>query len=323
MSRPLRFLQTTWPFRLGGAVLALMRQVRRHPASALIGPTGSIRFGARTVIGARVRIDAHERGQVRTGERVWLAADVEVETGSTVLIGDGTTIQRRASINGSVRIGRDCILAPNVFISSGTHPFRSRAALTIREQEQRLGPAGLAALDRPIWIQDDCWLGVNAVVCPGVVIGKGCVVGANAVVTRDVPPYSVVAGAPARRIAERLPWDPPDEIDVSSDAARPYVLSGRPVREGGRVVSFAVTADEGLRASLRWRPQARALRLDYAAARPLKLQFDGDVHAVAAGDGVLELPIRSLGIENDSCVVLALVDASPSDELRVRRLATV
>jgi acetyltransferase-like isoleucine patch superfamily enzyme len=54
-----------------------------------------------------------------------------------------------------------------------------------------------------IVIEDDCWLGTGVRVMDGVTIGKGCVIGAGAVVTKDIPPYSVAVGVPARVISQR------------------------------------------------------------------------------------------------------------------------
>ena len=99
----------------------------------------------------------------------------------------------------------------NVFVSSGRHHFDAWPALPIRVQEarRRADPA-LRALDsRTVHIGDDCWLGVNAVVQPGVTVGRGAVIGANAVVTRDVRPYSIVGGVPARPVKSRLEFTPP------------------------------------------------------------------------------------------------------------------
>lgn len=55
----------------------------------------------------------------------------------------------------------------------------------------------------PIIVEDDVWIGANAVLVSGVTIGKGSVVGAGAVVTRSFPPYSIIAGVPARTIGTR------------------------------------------------------------------------------------------------------------------------
>ena len=56
----------------------------------------------------------------------------------------------------------------------------------------------------PVKIEDDCWIGGNVTILPGVTIGKGTTVGAGAVVTRNIPPYSVALGAPAR-VVKTLP----------------------------------------------------------------------------------------------------------------------
>jgi acetyltransferase-like isoleucine patch superfamily enzyme len=144
-------------------------------------------------------------GTIVLGENVWLSHDVEMETSNRILVGTGTTVQRRATINGTVTIGDGCIIAPNVFISSGTHPFREYPNKSIRQQEQILidKNGSLASLDRPITIGNDCWLGINAVICPGVNVSDGSVIGANSVVVKDVPANSVVAGVPAKVIGSR------------------------------------------------------------------------------------------------------------------------
>lgn len=203
----MRWRRVLWespPWRWRSALRAMLRGVRCHPSVALIGPAQRTDLGRGTVLGAHVRVETGHQGRLRTGKGVWLAADVEIETEGEVHIGAGTTVQRRSSLNGDVRIGRGCILAPNVFIPSGTHPFRAYPGLIIREQERRLQQeGGAAALDRPVHTEDDCWFGVNAVICPGVTLGQGSIVGANAVVTRDVEPHTVVGGAPAWPLGRR------------------------------------------------------------------------------------------------------------------------
>jgi hypothetical protein len=129
---------------------------------------------------------------------------------------------------GDVSIGRYCMLSLNVLISSGRHYYDLFPHLLIRDQD------GFVAQDdnlsklhsRPVAIEDDCWLGVNAVVMPGVTVGKGTVVGANSVVTSNVSPYSVVAGAPAKLIKKRLDFIPPRKIDHATPTDWPYFYSG-------------------------------------------------------------------------------------------------
>ena len=87
-----------------------------------------------------------------------------------------------------VRIGRRTLIGPNVQLLTAHHPF---------DVAQRA--AGLEA-GRPITIGDDCWLGGGVIVCPGVRIGDRVIIGAGAVVTRDIPDDSVAVGNPARVI---------------------------------------------------------------------------------------------------------------------------
>ncbi|HSB22336.1 MAG TPA: DapH/DapD/GlmU-related protein, partial [Burkholderiaceae bacterium] len=223
MTRVHRLWCALWPARWWRALRMLLAGVRFHPSAVLLGRAGQLNAGRGTVIGAHVQMDVGQQGVIELGRSVWLARDTEIQTSTNVQLGDGTTLQRRCTINGTVRLGRGCIVAPNVFISSGTHPFRLQPHLPIREQERLSDQQGN---DRPIWIQDDCWLGVNAVICPGVVVGKGSVVGANAVVTEDVPPYSVAVGVPARASGCRLRWMPPRSIEAGRVHDMVYVLSG-------------------------------------------------------------------------------------------------
>jgi lipopolysaccharide O-acetyltransferase len=90
-----------------------------------------------------------------------------------------------------VRIGKNVLIASNVFITDSDHLVE---------------PAGLPVtvnkklVTEPVIIGDNCWIGQNAVILKGVTVGHDSIIGASAVVTRDVPPCSVVAGNPARVI---------------------------------------------------------------------------------------------------------------------------
>jgi acetyltransferase-like isoleucine patch superfamily enzyme len=244
-----------------------------HPSAALLGAHGQIHLASGATVGQRCVLRADGRGEVTLEPGVWLARDVEIETETHVRIGARTTIQRRCSINGTTRVGADCIFAPDVFVSSGTHPFRHIPHLPIREQERRLGASG-GSVDAPVWIQDDCWIGAHAVVAPGVTIGKGSVIGANSVVTRDVPPYSVVAGVPARIIGRRLEWTPPQRVDLQSETDAPYVLCSA----------------EPLLVALEVPPGAGQVRVQYECRRPVQVTANGAPVALAAGGGEFTVP---------------------------------
>ena len=86
---------------------------------------------------------------------------------------------------GRVIIGAHCMIGSHVAISSLTHDYRhSKMSETI--------------VPKAVRIDDDVWIGSHAVIMPGTTVGKGSVVGAGSVVTRDVPPYAIVYGVPAR-----------------------------------------------------------------------------------------------------------------------------
>ncbi len=117
--------------------------------------------------------------------------------GGMISMGDFTAINNGAHINascgGHIRIGSHCPIGPGVVMRTANHRF-SDAAEYIQNQ-------GHDAAD--IIIEDDCWLGANVIVLAGVKIGRGAVVGAGAVVSKDVPEMAVVVGVPARVIKYR------------------------------------------------------------------------------------------------------------------------
>jgi acetyltransferase-like isoleucine patch superfamily enzyme len=143
----------------------------------------------------------------------------------TLVVGDRTIIGHdcRFIVGKQITIGRDCLIAGGVwmFDSSG-HPADPEA----RRAGRRPGPEEV----RPIVVGDNVWIAGRSIICPGVKIGEGSIVSANSVVRTNVRPYTVVAGNPARKIAD-LPQPgcgrPPAEGPIpSADGACP---SGQPV----------------------------------------------------------------------------------------------
>jgi acetyltransferase-like isoleucine patch superfamily enzyme len=96
----------------------------------------------------------------------------------------------------SIEIQDHVLIAPRVFITDSDHVVDPKGARTTLCNEFR---------NAPVFIEHDCWLGVNAVVLKGVRIGHHSIIGANAVVTRDVAPFSTVVGVPGRVIKDRGP----------------------------------------------------------------------------------------------------------------------
>ncbi|AXQ29905.1 hypothetical protein D0B54_15000 [Solimonas sp. K1W22B-7] len=110
--------------------------------------------------------------------------------GNHVFINDGFV----ALTHGEISIGDYTLLAPRVMFLTVGHDYH----YTGREFRERQTP-------RPIKIGRECWIGAGAIVIPGVTIGDGAVVGAGSVVTRDVAPWAIVAGNPARFLKTRVP----------------------------------------------------------------------------------------------------------------------
>ncbi len=135
--------------------------------------------------------------------RICLADGVSLERGveigcfenSGLEIGERTFIGSYACIYGSgdVRIGRDCLIAAYSVIVANNHKFADPSK-KIRDQ---------GVTRKGIVIEDDCWLGAGVKVLDGVTIGQGSVIGAGAVVTKDIPPYSVAVGVPAKVVLQR------------------------------------------------------------------------------------------------------------------------
>lgn len=112
-----------------------------------------------------------------------------------------------------ITIGARTLIGPNCAFYTATHPL---------DPSIRNGTRGPEA-GKPITIAEDCWLGGNVIVLPGITIGKGSTVGAGSVVTKDVEPYTCVAGNPARVIRK---------IEVAP-------ANTAPVQEGGGVEVLA------------------------------------------------------------------------------------
>ncbi len=189
---------------------------------------GSFSFGSNCVIGKNAVITVPATSGFELGTSCYVGRYVEMGPTGKIKVGDRTSIQDRCVILGDVSIGAHCLFSYNVYISSGRHYFDLKPQWLIKDQDAFVAQDdGLYSQhSKPVVVEDDCWIGINVVVMPGTTIGKGAVIGANSVVTRDVEPYSVVAGAPARLIKKRLNFSPPKEITYSKPQDLPYFYSG-------------------------------------------------------------------------------------------------
>ena len=107
-----------------------------------------------------------------------------------VIIGDHTRIGLHNTIIGPVTIGSHVNLAQGITVTALNHNFD--------DTERRTDEQGVSVTQ--VTIGDDCWIGANAVILPGVTVGSHSVIAAGAIVTKDVPPQSLAAGVPAKVI---------------------------------------------------------------------------------------------------------------------------
>jgi maltose O-acetyltransferase len=114
-------------------------------------------------------------------------------SGRDIEIGDNSGLGLNCRVTGPLKIGNDVMIGPDVMIFTQNHET-SRLDIPMRLQ---------TAPKRKVEIGDDVWVAARAIILPGIKINKGAIIGAGAIVTKDVPEYAVVGGNPARIIKYR------------------------------------------------------------------------------------------------------------------------
>lgn len=127
------------------------------------------------------------------GKRTFIDYPVKIKGMGNVYIGNDVVINSFVHIwgHGGVYIGDRVMIAANTIITSVTHDYNNKI--------MRYGSISKAQ----VIIEEDVWIGSSATILPGISIGKGSVIGAGAVVTKNIPPYSIAIGNPARIIKQR------------------------------------------------------------------------------------------------------------------------
>ncbi|MHB1701292.1 MAG: CatB-related O-acetyltransferase [Acidobacteriaceae bacterium] len=158
---------------------------RIAPRAIIRISTGSkLRLGKQVSVGALTVLNVEADRHAPDG----MAASLEI--GDFTYIGELNNI--RAA--GGIRIGANCLIAQSVSIISSNHSTALGAPMT--SQPARTDKLGVV-------IQDDVWIGANAVILPGVTIGTGAIIAAGSVVTSSVADYTIVAGVPAKFLKAR------------------------------------------------------------------------------------------------------------------------
>ncbi len=138
----------------------------------------------------RIRLMKELFGSI--GENVWMEPPIRMAYGSNTTIGNNVYINFNLTIvdDYKVTIGNNVMFGPNVTIAVTSHP--------VHPDLRREG--GMFAL--PVVIEDDVWIGSGAIIVPGVTIGRGSVIGAGSVVTKDISSNVIAAGNPCRVLRE-------------------------------------------------------------------------------------------------------------------------
>lgn len=167
--------------------------------------------GARILAGGRIANPQGRRDVIRIGPWTWVAGELlvfshagRIDVGEYCYIGDHSRIWSAAAVS----------IGNRVFIAHGVNVHDNDAHSTSAQVRHRhfreLVTRGAASFvedfaSAPVVIEDDAWIGFNSTILKGTRVGRGAIVGACSLVTRDIPPYAVVGGSPAAVIGEARP----------------------------------------------------------------------------------------------------------------------
>lgn len=127
------------------------------------------------------------------GHNLEIEAGVLIGKFDDIIIGNNVQINERSRLR-NVTIGNDVMIAPEVYILHSGHVYESKE-VTMRFQDEKYYPQTI--------IEDDVWIGARSIINAGKKIGKGSIVAAGSVVTKDIEPYTIVGGNPAKFIKNR------------------------------------------------------------------------------------------------------------------------
>jgi acetyltransferase-like isoleucine patch superfamily enzyme len=265
MMEPSRFIRFLGRLRL---IYLLRFRGIRLGSRIHLDVSGKFYYGKGCSVGRNATIVVPSSGILTIGNYCYFGRNIEVGSGGVIDIGDRTSLQDRCILLGNVKIGANCTFSYNVYASSGRHQHDLAPYFPIKYQDRNLslGRYQSEKGDRPIIIGDDCFIGINVVIMPGVTIGNGAIVGSNSVVLKNVKPYTIVVGSPAREIKSRLDFQPPRLIDSSIDAHYPYFYSGFEIGE-----NFIYTRD--IRGGFVCKKNF-TLALELCGAKSIHLEFE-------------------------------------------------
>jgi len=172
--------------------ISLLADIRGNRKNIFIGESTTIcKYSA-------LEVDPTENSEskIEIGDRTLISSFVILRTyGGSIIIGNGCFVNSFSALygHGNLIIGNNTLIGPQVTIIPVNYGFKGRD-IPFREQ---------TPTKNGIVIGDNVWIGAGVTIVDGCTIGNGCVIGAGAVVTKNIEPYSIVAGVPAKTIAIR------------------------------------------------------------------------------------------------------------------------
>lgn len=143
----------------------------------------------------RFRLDIVGLGKIHHGQAFWIARGADLRCPEFCNIGERVSVGKNFTLECNLVVGDDVLISSNVSIVGNDHKFRDPSTTVFLEGRT---PASV------VEIEGDNLIGFGVIVVGSVKIARGCIVGAGAVVTRDLPPYSICVGVPARAVGDRF-----------------------------------------------------------------------------------------------------------------------
>lgn len=189
-----------------------------HPTT-WVGTSSTIYFDKR-----------YNNNKIVLGEQTRINDFCELIVGynENLIIKDHTNCNSGCKFMGDVTIERYVLISAKIFVSSGNHYMDTHPTWLIKEQDREVlsNEEGLRNHASHVHIEEDSWLGYGSFIKPGLYLGRGCVISDYAMVTKDVPPYTVISGTPGKEVEKRFDFNPPVSIDSTNDEHQPYFYRG-------------------------------------------------------------------------------------------------
>jgi len=252
---------------------------------------GEVVFGSQVVIRGFSEIVVPKGCSLRLNRNVFLGKFVELGA-KNIFIDNNTSIQNGSILLGEISIGKNCLLASNIYMSSGKHNFRLQPELLIKDQDR----LALPQENNKITIEDDVWVGRNVFIMNGVTIGKGAILGANAFISKDIDPYSVVGGIPQKIISYRLEFEKnmPTYLEGMNQAYYPYLYCGIDYSiETIKKHKLPILEDKNFCIVVKNQKGFQHIVLEFELEEENTIEYDGSICKINKDSNIAQFAIKS------------------------------